>query len=71
MTLNVSIGIYGPAEMVLSGDIYDELMVYYNHFRPESTHQELLLNWGGSKMTPGTLINGLCKELAAVEIEKR
>ena len=34
MTLNVSIGIYGPAEMVLAGDIYDELMVYYSVSQP-------------------------------------
>ena len=58
--------------MIISKEIYEELRIYYEHFRPSTSQQpELLLNWGGSKMTPGTIINGLCKELAAVEIEKR
>ena len=52
-------------------EMFEELKLYLTHFRPTSQQEELLLNWGGGKMSPRTIINGLSKELALVDVQKR
>ena len=66
-------GKYGPANMVLSTELYIQIQTYIAVYRPRSSPntRQLFLNWSGSPMDSATVIHALSTELSHAGVEKR
>ena len=62
---------FGPAEVVLTYDLFQSVSTYVKKFRPKSSTNELFLAWGGLKMDSAGILNCFGTELAYVGIEKK
>lgn len=62
---------FGPAEVVLTSDVFRFVSLYKQSIRPTSSAQELFISWSGQKMDSSGILNCFATELAHVGVEKK
>lgn len=62
---------FGPAEVVLTSDVFRFVSLYKQSIRPASSTQELFIAWSGQKMDSSGILNCFATELAHVGVEKK
>ena len=62
---------YGPAEVVLDEDLYQDCLKYIKSYRKKSDSEFVFLSWNGKQMDSGLDADALSTELGHAGVEKK
>ena len=64
-------GTYGPAQVVMDDQLFEDVSKYISHYRPATQSPFVFLNWSGSQMVAGGIGGALTEELRRLGSTKR